>query len=121
MKHLFIIDAVNFIFRAYYGIGPMTNPKGESTNALFGFIRSIYKINSDFSPDFVIAVFDGPDNKKSRTDLYEHYKSHRKPMPEDLYPQLEKALQWCSLAGIPFISTPGDEADDVIGCFASWV
>jgi len=120
MKQLFIIDAVNFIFRAYYGIGPMTNPKGESTNALFGFIRSIYKIISDFSPDFVIAVFDGPDNKKSRTDLYEHYKSHRKPMPEDLYPQLEKALQWCSLAGIPFISTPGVEADDVIGSIATW-
>ncbi len=120
MKQLYIIDAVNFLFRAYYGIGPMTNPKGESTNALFGFIRSIYKIISDFSPDFVISVFDGPDNKKSRTDLYEHYKSHRKPMPEDLYPQLEKALQWCSLAGIPYLSIPGVEADDVIGSIATW-
>jgi len=120
MKQLFIIDAVNFLFRAYYGIGPMTNPKGESTNALFGFIRSVYKIIADYSPDFLISVFDGPDNKKSRTDLYEHYKSHRKPMPEDLYPQLEKALQWCALAGIPLLSIPGVEADDVIGSIAVW-
>ncbi len=120
MKQLFIIDAVNFLFRAYYGIGPMTNPQGESTNALFGFIRSIYKIIADFSPDFLISVFDGPENKKSRTDLYEHYKSHRKPMPEDLYPQLEKALQWCALAGVPLLSVPGVEADDVIGSIAVW-
>ncbi len=120
MKKLFILDAVNFLFRAYYGIGPMTNPKGESTGALFGFIRSVYKIMADFAPDFVIAVFDGPDNKKSRTDLYEHYKSHRKAMPEDLYPQLEKALEWCALAGIPLLSIPGVEADDVIGSVAVW-
>src|SRR5574342_54040 len=106
MKQLFIIDAVNFLFRAYYGIGPMTNPQGVSTNALFGFIRSVYKIIADFSPNFLISVFDGPDNKKSRTDLYEHYKSHRKGMPEDLFPQLEKAIQWCSLAGIPNLSIP---------------
>lgn len=120
MKQLFIIDAVNFLFRAYYGIGPMTNPKGESTGALFGFIRSVYKIMADFSPDFLISVFDGPDNKKSRTDLYEHYKSHRKGMPEDLVPQLEKAMQWCSLAGIPHLAIPGIEADDVIGSIATW-
>jgi DNA polymerase I len=120
MKQLFIIDAVNFLFRAYYGIGPMTNPKGESTNALFGFIRSVYKIIADFSPDFVVAVFDGPDNKKSRTDLYEHYKSNRKGMPEDLFPQLGKAILWCDLAGIPNIEETGVEADDVIGSIAVW-
>ena len=120
MKQLFIIDAVNFLFRAYYGIGSMTNPKGESTNALFGFIRSVYKIIADFSPDFLISVFDGPDNKKSRTDLYAEYKSHRKGMPEDLFPQLEKATQWCALAGIPNLSEPGIEADDVIGSIAVW-
>ncbi len=120
MKKLFIIDAVNFLFRSYYAIRGMTNAKGESTNALFGFIRSIYKIIADFSPDYLIAVFDGPDNKKSRTDLYAHYKSHRKQMPEDLFPQLGKALEWCPLAGIPFLSEPGVEADDVIGSIAVW-
>ncbi len=120
MKQLFIIDAVNFLFRSYYAIRGMTNSKGESTNALFGFIRSIYKVLDDFSPDFLIAVFDGPDNKKSRTDLYHDYKSHRKSMPEDLVPQMERALHWCSLAGIPSLSIPGVEADDVIGSIAVW-
>ena len=120
MKQLYIVDAVNFLFRSYYGIGPMTNPKGESTNALFGFVRSIYKLIADFSPDYIIAVFDGPDNKQKRTEIYEHYKSHRAGMPEDLFPQLEKAHYWCEIAGIPFLSVPGVEADDTMGSIAIW-
>ena len=92
--------------------------KGESTNALYGFIRSIFKIINDFSPDYFIAVFDGPDNKKSRTEIYSEYKSHRTGMPEDLFPQLEKALYFCEIAGIPYLSVPGVEADDTMGSIA---
>lgn len=120
MQSLYIVDAVNFLFRAYYAIGPMTNPKGHSTNALYGFIRSIYKIITDFSPNYFIAVFDGPDNKKSRVDLYSEYKSHRTGMPEDLFPQLDLALKFCEIAGIPHLSLPGVEADDTMGSIAKW-
>ncbi len=120
MKNLYIVDAVNFLFRAYYAIGPITNLKGESTNALYGFIRSIFKIVKDFSPDYIVAVFDGPDNKKSRTDLYSEYKSHRTGMPEDLFPQLEKALDFCRIAGLPHLCVPGVEADDTMGSIARW-
>ncbi len=120
MKKLFIFDAVNVLFRSYHAIGPMTNPQGESTNALYGFIRSLLKTISDFSPDYIIAVFDGPDNKKTRTDIYKDYKSHRKQMPEDLFSQWEKALEFCNLTGIPNLSIPGVEADDVIGSIVQW-
>lgn len=120
MKKLFILDAVNFLFRSYYAIGSMTNPQGMSTNALYGFIRSILKIIADFSPDYLIAVFDGADNKKSRTELYKDYKSHRKSMPEDLIPQWALAVEFCKLAGIPLLAIPGVEADDVIGSIVRW-
>ncbi|HNA62062.1 MAG TPA: DNA polymerase I [Rhabdochlamydiaceae bacterium] len=120
MKKLYIVDAVNLLFRSYYAIGPMTNPRGESTNALFGFIRSLYKLIDEFSTNYLVAVFDGPDNKKMRTEIYAEYKSHRKAMPEDLYPQIERALKWCELAGMPFLSIPGVEADDTMGSIAVW-
>lgn len=120
MKKIYIADAVNFLFRAYYAIGPMTNTKGESTNALFGFIRSIYKLIKEFPTDYFIAVFDGPDNKRSRTAIYSEYKSHRERMPEDLLPQLENALKFCEIAGIPHLSIEGVEADDTIGTIAKW-
>ena len=121
MEKIFIVDAVNFLFRSYYAITPMTNAKGESTNALFGFIRSIYRLISEFSPDYFVAVFDGPDNKKSRTEIYAEYKSHREGMPDDLVPQLMNALSFCQVAGIPFLSIPNVEADDVIGSIARWM
>lgn len=121
MNKIFIVDAVNFLFRSYYAIGPMTNAQGESTNALYGFIRSIFKLIKDYSPDYFIAVFDGPENKKSRTEIYSEYKSHRTGMPEDLFPQLDRALQFCEIAGIPYLSVPGVEADDTIGSIALWM
>lgn len=120
MKEIYVLDAVNFLFRSYYAIGPMTNPKGESTNALYGFIRSVFKIIKDFSPSHLIAVFDGPQSSQSRKEIYSEYKSHRTKMPEDLYFQLLKAQEYCEIAGIPWLSVPGVEADDTIGSIARW-
>lgn len=120
MKKVYILDAVNFLFRSYYAIGPITNPKGESTNALFGFIRTVFKLIKDLSCSHLVAVFDGPENTKSRKELYSDYKIHRAKMPEDLFPQLEWALEFCQIAGIPYLSVPGVEADDVMGSIAKW-
>ncbi len=121
MKTFFIVDAVNYLFRAYYALAPMTNAQGESTHALFGFIRSMYKLIEEFKPGHFIAVFDGPGNKQSRTAIYSEYKSHRKEMPKDLVSQLDLAHKFCTLAGIPYLSIPGVEADDTIGSIAKWV
>ncbi|MDN3507192.1 MAG: DNA polymerase I [Simkaniaceae bacterium] len=120
MKEVYVLDAVNFLFRSYHAIGPMTNPKGESTGALYGFIRSVFKIIKDHSPKHLVAVFDGPDNSKSRRELYSDYKIHRAGMPEDLVYQLKWALKFCEIAGIPLLSVPGVEADDVMGSIAKW-
>ncbi|MFI5334389.1 MAG: DNA polymerase, partial [Chlamydiales bacterium] len=120
MKKIYIVDAVNILFRSYYAIGQMTNPKGESTNALYGFIRSINKILNDFSPDYFVAVFDGPGGKALRTKIYAEYKSHRAAMPEDLVLQLERAILFCEYAGVPYLSIAGVEADDTIGGITLW-
>ncbi len=120
MKNLYILDAVSFLFRSYFAIGGMTNPRGESTNALYGFIRSVQKIKKDFSPENIVAVFDGPNNKQARTTIYEKYKSNREGMPEDLFPQIEWAHNYCVSAGIPYLSEEGVEADDLIGAIAKW-
>lgn len=120
MKTLYIIDALNFIFRSYFAIGPMTDPHGQSTGAVFGFIRSLNKLRRDFSPTHLVVVFDGPDNKKERTAIYADYKSNRAGMPDDLFPQLDLALEFCKKAGIPHIEVPGVEADDTMGSIALW-
>ncbi len=120
MKKLYIIDAVNYLFRSYYAIGQMTNNEGQSTGALFGFVRSIQKLIKDFAPSHLVCIFDGPDNKKSRQTVYADYKMHRKGAPEDLFPQFEWADEYCNLAGIPTLCEPGVEADDTMASVAVW-
>lgn len=120
MKEIFIIDAVNYLFRSYFAIRRMSNAEGVSTNALFGFIRSLLKIQKDFSPTHLVCVFDGPNNKASRLEIYEDYKGHRSEMPEDLGPQLQFAKDFCDAAGIPHLEIDGFEADDTMGAIAKW-
>ncbi|HRW58585.1 MAG TPA: DNA polymerase I [Chlamydiales bacterium] len=120
MKKIYIVDAVNYLFRSYYAIGPMTNNEGQSTSALYGFIRTIEKLQREMSPDYLMIVFDGPDNKKSRQIHYADYKMHRKGAPEDLFPQFELTYKYCELTGLPTISIPGIEADDTMASIAKW-
>jgi len=120
MKKLYIVDAVNYLFRSYYGIGPMLNDKGQSTSALYGFIRSVQKIIREHGAEYLVCVFDGPDNKKSRQTVYAEYKMHRKGAPEDLFPQFDWAYEFCELAGISTLCHEGVEADDTMASVAVW-
>ncbi|MFY7843268.1 MAG: DNA polymerase I [Rhabdochlamydiaceae bacterium] len=120
MAKIYIIDAVNLIFRSYFAISKMTNEEGLSTNALYGFIRMMNKFMDQFQPSHVVAVFDGANNRSKRTAIYPAYKSHRQKMPEDLYYQIENSIKFCELRKIPYICEPDYEADDVIGGVCKW-
>lgn len=120
MEKLYVIDASGYLYRSYFAIRNITNDQGESTNALFGFIRSILKLFNDFHPDHIIAVFDGPKSKQLREAIYPQYKAHRKEMPEDMRYQIKWAQDFCDLMGIPKLVIPGFEADDTMGAIAKW-
>ena len=120
MRTLYVLDASGFLYRSYFAIRNMTNKQGESTNALYGFIRSVLKVFKDFNPEHIVSVFDGPDNAKKRIALYPQYKAHRSSMPPDLRYQIGWAQEFCALIGIPFLSIPEVEADDTMGSVAKW-
>jgi DNA polymerase-1 len=120
MEKIYIIDAINYLYRSYYAIGKMTNKKGVSTSALYGFIRTIKKFIKDFNPKYVVAVFDGENSTKSRKDIYEKYKIHRKKAPDDLYPQFDLAKKFLEYSGIPTICINDVEADDSMASIAKW-
>lgn len=119
-KKLYLIDVAGYVYRSYYALPRMTNADGQSTNALYGFIRSFLRIVKDFSPEYAVAVFDGPDNKKGRTEIFADYKSNRMQAPEDLPHQMEWAFDFCRLYGLPQLSIEGVEADDTIGSIVEW-
>lgn len=120
MKKIYILDVSGYIFRSYYALPPMSNNKGEATQALYGFVRSLLKLIKDFSPEYIVAAFDGPDNKQTRLEVYKDYKSKRVSAPEDLPHQMGWAKEFCELFGIPSLEIPGVEADDAMGSVALW-
>jgi DNA polymerase I len=120
MQKLFLIDASGFLYRAYFAIQGMSNRQGEATNALFGFIRSYFRLIEDFQPEYIMAVFDGKRSKESRTELYAEYKAHRKETSDDLIQQIIEANTFCKLMGIPILSVEGVEADDTIASVTKW-
>ncbi|SCA58602.1 DNA polymerase I [Chlamydiales bacterium SCGC AB-751-O23] len=119
-EKVFIVDATGVIYRSYFGIKGMTNLKGQSTNGIFGFIRSFKRLLQDFSPSHIVAIFDPIDGKSKRVEVYQEYKAHRES-PEDIHYQIEWAKQFCEFYGIPLLCVPGYEADDTIACVAKYM
>lgn len=120
MEKIFILDSLGYLFRSYYAIRNLSRKTGESTNALYGFVRAILKIKKDFAPTHLVAVFDGPNNTKKRAAIYPEYKANRQSPPEDLPHQFEWAYQFCELANIPRIRLDEVEADDAMATIALW-
>lgn len=120
MQKIFVIDASGYLYSSYFAIRNMTNSKGESTNALYGFIRSVHKLIKDFKPTHLVAVFDGPRNAKKRLEIYPEYKANRSESPQDLPYQIGWAQEFCGMMGLPYLNIPEVEADDTIGAITKW-
>ena len=113
-KRLFLIDGMSLIYRAFYAVRNLSNSKGMPANAIFGFTSMLRKVIEEQKPDYIGVAMDlqGP---TVRHEQYEGYKATRKPMPEDLIPQLPYIRRVCEAFRVPVIGYAGYEADDVIG------
>ncbi|TGK12014.1 DNA polymerase I [Leptospira fletcheri] len=117
MKRLLIIDGHAFAFRAYYAFAAahLTNSKtGKPSGAVFGFFRMLFKLFEDYTPTHVAMTFD-PGGPLERGTTFADYKANRKPMPEDLRPQLHEIMETLEKLGFRVLKVTGHEADDVIG------
>ena len=113
-----IIDGHALAFRSYYAIRNLTNSKGRTTNAIFGFARSLLRILSEEGDyDATVVAFDSS-ARTFRHEAYEDYKAGRAPTPEDLPAQVETIKEIVDLLGLHQVEVPGLEADDLIGTIA---
>jgi DNA polymerase I len=121
-ERLFLIDSMSHIFRAYFApmagrMEPLTNSKGQVTQAVFIFTNMLRKLLQDEKPDYIAAIFESGE-PTFRHDAYSGYKANRVEMPDDLQSQLPLIIRVCEVYRIPIINVPGFEADDVIGALA---
>ncbi len=117
MKKLLIVDGHAFAFRAYYAFAAsnLKNSKtGLPSGAVFGFFRMLFKLLEDYTPTHVAMTFD-PGGPLERGTMYSEYKANRKPMPEDLRPQLHEIMDTLKVLGFRILKIDGHEADDIIG------
>ena len=127
MPTLYLIDGYAQFFRAYHAIRtPMTSPvTKEPTNMTFGFIGMLLKLlrgegKLGGQPDYVAVALDISGDKETfRSELYPEYKATRSPPPEDLFPQVDRAIAILNELGIPTVGVAGFEADDAIAAIVT--
>ena len=118
MKKLVLIDGNSLLNRAFYATPVFTTKDGNPTNAIFGFVKLMFKIINDLKPEYMVVAFDlkAP---TFRHKLYSDYKAGRKPMPEELAIQLEPLKNLLNEMKIATCSKEGIEADDIIGTLSA--
>ena len=110
---LVVVDALNYIFRAFHALPGLTTKAGLPTGAVYGFCQMLLRIEREQQPTHMCVVFDAP-GPTFRDEMYTAYKANRPPAPPDLIAQIDLARQAAEAFGSTVLSIPGVEADDVI-------
>lgn len=114
MKKLLIIDSNSIINRAFYGVRYLSSKDGTPTNAVYGFLNTLFKLIDEVKPDYICTAYDlkAP---TFRHKMYDGYKAQRKPMPDGLKVQMPISKDILKAMKIKSFELEGYEADDIIG------
>jgi DNA polymerase-1 len=120
--HLYLVDGSSYIFRAYHRLPPLTNRHGQPAGAVYGYTAMLWKLADGLSradgPTHMAVILDASE-QTFRNEMYDQYKAHRPPPPEDLVPQFPLIRVATRAFSIPCIETAGLEADDIIACYVT--
>jgi DNA polymerase-1 len=117
-KRLFLVDAMAHVYRAFYApMVRMNAPDGTPTKVPFLFANILRRLIKDYHPDYIGIVFD-TSKPTFRDKLFQSYKAHRPPMPDEMSVQLPFVRRLCEGLRLPIVEFDGYEADDVIGTLA---
>ncbi len=118
MKKFVLIDGNSLFNRAFYATPIFTTKTGMPTNAIFGFVKLLFKIEEDLQPDYLLVAFDMK-APTFRHKMYKGYKSTRKPMPEELAVQVEPLKNLLKAMRVAIYQQEGIEADDILGTLSA--
>ncbi|MGI8436860.1 MAG: 5'-3' exonuclease [Chthoniobacterales bacterium] len=114
---LLLIDGHYYVYRSFFAIQNLSNSRGEPTNAIYGFTKTLRLMMKHLRPEMG-AVFWDEGLPQKRLELQPAYKETRKEMPSPMIPQLDYIQKLTPLLGFKNISLPNTEADDLMGCYA---
>jgi len=114
---LLLIDGHYYVYRSFFAIPNLSNSRGEPTNAIFGFTKTLRLMLKHLQPELGAVVWD-EGLPQRRVELQPAYKETRKEMPKPMIPQLDFIQKLTPMLGFRNISVPNTEADDLMGCYA---
>ncbi len=121
MPHLYLVDGSGYIFRAYHRLPPLTNKHGEPVGAVYGYTTMLWRLTEELhradGPTHMAVILD-KSATTFRNAMYDRYKAHRPPPPEDLVPQFPMIRDATRAFSLPCIEEEGWEADDLIASYA---
>ena len=116
-EKILLVDGHSIINRAFYGVTDLTNSEGLHTNAIYGFLNTLFKVLDEEKPDYLTVAFDVK-APTFRHQMYDAYKGTRKPMPAELHEQVPVLKDVLHAMGIATMEKAGLEADDLLGTVA---
>ena len=114
---LLLVDGHYYVYRSYFAILHLSNSRGEPTNAIFGFTKTLRLMLKHLQPDLAAVMWD-MGLPQRRTELQPAYKTTRKEMPDRMIPQLDYIQKLTPILGFQSVAVPDTEADDMMGCYA---
>ncbi len=116
-KKIVLVDGSSYLYRAFHAMPNLANSQGDSTGAVYGIVNMLRRLMREQDTPHFVVVFDAP-GKTFRDRLYSEYKANRPPMPDELRSQIDQVHAVIEAMGLPLLSIPDVEADDVIGTLA---
>lgn len=112
-----LVDGSAYLYRAFHALPPLMTSDNRPTGAIRGVVSMLRSLINSW-PDSPMAVVFDAKGKTFRDELFDAYKAHRPPMPDDLRAQIEPLHACVKALGLPLLCVKGVEADDVIGTLA---
>src|SRR5438309_5639465 len=113
---LLLISGQYYVYRSFFAIPTLSNSRGEPTNAIFGFTKTLRLMIKHLQPDLG-AVFWDEGMPERRVKLQPAYKETRKEMPLPMVPQLDFVQKLNAVLACTNICYPNKGGDAVRGCY----
>ncbi|MEM6592084.1 MAG: DNA polymerase I, partial [Cyanobacteria bacterium P01_C01_bin.73] len=118
-----LVDGHSLAFRAYYAFargpdGGLRTSTGVPTSVCYGFLKSMLDIMAQEQPAYAAVAFD-LDGPTFRHEADDSYKDGRPETPPGFLEDVENLQELLRAFGLPTLTAPGYEADDVLGTVAT--
>src|SRR5437879_13074475 len=110
---LLLIDGHYYVYRSFFAIPNLSNSRGEPTNAIFGFTKTLRLMVKHLQPELGAVVWDEGLPQK-RVEVQPAYKETRKEMPTAMIPPLDFIEKLKTSLGVRNIYIPNTEGDDLV-------